>query len=74
MDQAGAGAYCFVENVDVTPVSDRVEKIIIFRWNRRYPADVRFPVALFSNRWKLVGTEDFMGNSHERITQEVYLL
>ena len=74
LDQADAGAYCFVENVDVTPVSDRVEKIIIFRWNRRYPADVKFPIALFSNRWRLDRAEDFVGSSHERITQEVYLL
>lgn len=74
LDQAGTGSYCFVENEDVAPVSDRVEGIVLFRWNRRYPADVTFPVEQFCHRWRLNSTEDFAGSSHERITQEVYLL
>lgn len=74
LDRAGIGAYCFIEDGDVTAISDRVEGVVIFRWNRRYPADVKFPVTLFCDRWRLHHTEDFAGSSHERITQEVYLL
>ena len=74
LDQAGEGAYCFVENVDVASVSDRVEGIVIFWWNRRYPADMRFPVSSFCDRWRLVDTAEFSGSSHEKITQEVYML
>lgn len=74
LEKAGAGEYCFVEDKDVADAADRVEEVVIFRWNRRYPADVRFPMALFSQRWALRKTEEFPGSSHERITVEVYQL
>ena len=69
---AGAGEFCFVENADLSDVLDRTEGIVIYRWNRSYPADVTFPEALFSEKWTLVSKEDFAGSSHDRITQEVY--
>ena len=58
--EAAAGEYCFVET----------EQIILFKWNRRYPADVFFNIDL--NGWKLKYSEDFEGNSHDKITMEVY--
>ena len=66
---AKAGDWCFVENGDYESFADEIEKIVLFRWNRRYPADEFFR---FSGNWKLIGTEDFPGNSHETITMEVY--
>ena len=74
LDKAGAGEYCFLENVDAAAAADRVEAVVIFRWNRRYPSDVRFPTALFSQKWSLTKTAEFPGSSHERITVEVYQL
>ena len=74
LEKAGAGEYCFVENMDAAAAADRAEEVVIFRWNRRYPADVRFPIALFSDKWTLKKTEEFSGSSHERITVEVYQL
>lgn len=74
LEKAGAGEYCFVENTDVTNAAERAEGLVIYRWNRCYPSDVKFPTGLFSPRWRLVSTEDFEGSSHERITQEVYTL
>ena len=72
--KANNGEYCFVENTDISSCADAVEQLIVFRWNRCYPADMKFPLELFSNRWQLVSRADFAGNSHERITQEVYAL
>lgn len=71
---AKAGDYCFVERSDLAAVAEQIEQLVIYRWNRHYPSDVKFPEALFSDRWEKVSTMDFEGSSHERITQEVYVL
>lgn len=62
---------CFAED-KLPNLSDRALKsIILFKWNRVYPADRFFDTTALKN-WKLVSTEDFSGNSHEKITMEVY--
>ena len=61
---------CFVENQDITPYLSKVDTIILFRWNRDYPADFFFTVDL--SQWNLISTEEFEGTSHEKITMEVY--
>lgn len=70
LENAGAGDFCFAENVNVAPFLDKAEKLIVFRWNRHYPADLRFPGI---ESWNKISTEDFPGNSHDKITMEVYL-
>lgn len=74
LEKAGQDDYCFVENADISAYAGSVSGVIIYRWNREYPADVRFPTELFANRWKRENCENFPGNSHEQITQEVYSL
>ena len=71
LDNALDGDYCFAEDVDVTPYEDKISKIILYKWNRAYPSDLKFGISL-SDGWKLVKTEDFQGNSHEKITEEIY--
>lgn len=66
---AESGDWCFVENGDYDGFADRIEQIVLFRWNRDYPADLHFQ---FPGKWQLISTEDFPGTSHEKITQEVY--
>ena len=63
------GDWSFAENSDYEGFVDKIEKIILFRWNRHYPADVQFR---FPGKWALTGSEDFPGSSHEKITMEVY--
>ena len=58
-------------NSTVSGIVDRLEKLIIFRWNRKYPADFWLDVDL--GDWKLIEAEEFPGNSHEKITQETYV-
>lgn len=74
LEQAGGQDYCFVENTDISAYAHKVTGVIIYRWNREYPRDMTFPAELFADRWKLAKREDFPGNSHETITQEVYTL
>ena len=72
--KAPEGDWCFVENADLAAVADKVTQIAIYRWNRVYPSDRKFPEELFLNRWKMVQVREFPGSSHERITLEVYEL
>lgn len=68
--ETAKGEYCFTETEDPVIAERWIEKIILFRWNRHYPADTFFTIDL--NSWKLETTEEFQGNSHEKITMEVY--
>lgn len=68
--EADADDYCFVERDDVKPYENKVQKAIVFRWNRHYPSDLMFGIDLSS--WRLVASEEFPGSSHEKIAMEVY--
>lgn len=72
LEKAGDGEYCFVENVVTIPFRNRIEKVILFKWNRAYPGDFFFDIDLQDGTWVLKGTEDFTGSSHEKMTMEVY--
>ena len=56
----------------LAPVEQRIEKLIIFKWNRTYPADRYFDLKPYEGAWHLALSSDFAGSSHERITMEVF--
>lgn len=64
--------WCFVERDDVRPYIHRVNRLCIFRWNRDYPADLKFPMDVISSEFRKTDSWDFTGNSHDIITLEVY--
>ncbi len=70
-DKAKEGEFCFVENCSILPVLERVEKIVVYRWNREYPADLYFDVDL--SQWNVGDSSEFQGFSHERIVKEIYI-
>ena len=70
LDRAGSGELCFVEDRDLAPWLGRLEGIVLYRWNRTYPADLYFTLPL--EGWTLERREEFPGSSHEKITKEVY--
>ena len=72
MEKAGADDICFVENMDIAPYAERVSGVILYRWNRRYPFDMK--MSLDMSGYKLVDKKDFAGNSHEKITREEYCI
>lgn len=72
VSSAGDGEYCFVEKGDVMAAGDRVEKLVVYRWNRHYPSDVDFSPADFAGGIAPQVVAEFAGTSHERITVEVY--
>lgn len=73
LEKAGQGEFCFVENTPLNSCAGKIEDVILYRWNRVYPSDVKFPTALLEGR-HLASVTEFPGNSHETITQERYTL
>ncbi len=71
INKAQNGDYCFVENKDISNYINSIEKIILFKWNRHYPADTFLTLDL--NLWTLDTSEDFIGHSHDKITKEIYI-
>lgn len=71
LEQSGEGDYCFVENQKLLPHEAVIEQLIIYRWNRRYPADFYLDLSL-EKGWKKVSTCEFKGFSHDKITKEIY--
>lgn len=67
-EEAGEGEYCFVEN-EIIP-EDKLEKIIVYRWDKKYPADFMLNISLA--RWKIKGATEFEGYSHSKIIKEEY--
>lgn len=63
---------CFVENCAIAPFESQITRIILYKWNRNYPADLYFDIPLEEHGWQLISTNDFKGSSHEKITEEVY--
>ncbi|MFR2604091.1 MAG: ribonuclease Z [Waltera sp.] len=72
LKNAGDGDICFVENVALSGYIEKIDKIIVYKWNRRYPADFYMDIPLIKNGWQSVENYDFKGYSHEKITEEVY--
>ncbi|WP_028042561.1 hypothetical protein [Candidatus Stoquefichus massiliensis] len=67
---ASVDDYCFVENVLLKEYQDEIDEIILFCWNREYPADFYLDIDL--SCFHLVNQEDFAGSSHDIITQKIY--
>ena len=63
---------CFFENLSLLSHIDKVDKIILFKWNKKYPADFFLDFFPFENGWNLKEALDFAGSSHEKVTMEVY--
>lgn len=72
LNEAQVGDFCFIENSAALPYERKVEKIVLYRWNRIYPGDFYFDIPLKAHGWKCRRTTDFPGNSHTCITEEVW--
>lgn len=67
--EASSSDFVFAENLDLNLAKD-IDEIIIYKWNRSYPFDVKFTIDL--SEYKKTLEEEFVGKSHEKITKEVY--
>ena len=72
LDSAPQDQWCFVENTDILPYKDEIQCVAVYRWNRLYPSDTKFPVEAFCQSWQMISTRTFPGYSHDEITEEIY--
>lgn len=70
LEEAGKDDFCFVENQPLLPYEAQIQEVICYRWNRRYPSDVKLDLSL--EGWNVMEETEFAGKSHERITRTVY--
>lgn len=72
LDAAEENDICFVEDRKLLPYKEKIDRLIVFRWNRTYPYDFTLDIDPTSPEWHLSFTEELVGYSHEKITKEVY--
>ena len=63
--------WCFLEDLPLKPYEDKVKSVIVYYWNRIYPADTYLDIDLNCG-WEITDTKEFGGNSHEKITRKLY--
>ena len=68
---AGDEDYVFMEDLDIVPYKNKIKKMIVYAWNENYPSDKYFPIVL--DKWDIEKREDFVGDSHEKITEYVFV-
>ena len=73
LDVADAQDVCFTEKQTLGGYVDKISTLIIYRWNRRYPADLYFDVEPEKCGFRLAESAELVGWSHEKITKEVYV-
>lgn len=61
----------FLERSHPGPYLAQAERLVVYRWNRLYPAQTR--ITLPPEGWRLHSRTDFPGLAHKTITKEVYL-
>ena len=71
LDDGGDG-YVFVEDRSIAERISLADGLIIYCWNRHYPADLRLGIDTGNIGMRLIERTEFAGNSHERITKEIY--
>lgn len=66
-------AHFFLECREEGPLLSQADTLVIYRWNRHYPADVRWKTDPEAAGFSLKETVRFPGSSHETVTREVYV-
>lgn len=61
----------FIENVKLSKFEQKIDNLVVYYWNRKYPNDFKFDIDI--SKWKLVSEVEFIGKSHEKITKKVFI-
>lgn len=71
LEHAQKDDYCFVENQRLMDYVPKIDRLIVYKWNRKYPTDFKLDISLPVNFMK-TSTSEFTGKSHELITKEIW--
>lgn len=67
------GGTVWAENVSLQGFYHLIGEIDLYRWDKRYPADLSFPETILEN-YELCEEERFCGYSHDEILYQRYIL
>ena len=73
LSSAGKKDTCFVEDRHLAEWAERIDELVIYRWNRRYPADLYLDISPEALGFSLRETAEWQGTSHEKITKEIFV-
>ena len=73
MTKAEAGEVCFVEDRPIAPYAEQIEAVVLYDWDRAYPADVHLDFDPAEAGFMLAEEREFPGTSHERIIRKIYV-
>lgn len=72
LEKAEAGEVCFVEDRPIAPAAERMEALVVYDWDRAYPADVHLDFDPAAEGFALTEETEFPGSSHGRIIRRIY--
>ncbi len=72
LSSAKKNDFCFVEDSPLAPYIGDIDELIIYKWNREYPSDMKLDISPCECGFSLISTSEFKGSSHDKITKEVY--
>ena len=71
LDNIEGKQYCFIEDITLEGYVDRIDSVIMYNWNKRYPKDMWFEVDM--SNFEHTASIDIEGYSHEKITKDTYI-
>lgn len=72
MKEAKDGDVIFLELAAPDAEIKKANEIVVYNWNRRYPATVKLNADVLKACFELKETFEFIGNSHEKLTRSLY--
>ena len=69
---ADSGDFAFIEDRCILEYRDKISTLVIYRWNRKYPFDFSLDLNPRAEKMTLAESIDLKGNSHEKITREIW--
>lgn len=72
LSSADVGDFAFVEDKSLYEYRDKIEELIIYKWNRSYPGDFFLDIDPEKEKMTLKEVYEFEGKSHEKITRECW--
>ena len=72
LDRAKKEDFVFVENLSLAKYKNKIDRLVIYKWNRSYPFDFSLDISPEKEKMTLTEGTDFKGSSHEEITREIW--
>lgn len=71
-DELESKDFFLVENISVKNYLQKIDRVIIYWWNRKYPSDVHLDFVPTDYGFVSKSVYEFTGKSHEKITREIF--